>query len=156
MLHSNSAPQRTTRCHSRDIRAGISNRQVDPVRIAGDIVRFVTSTTAESQCDVNRMLLLDLIGIMASCQPDDMDVVSLMFSTLYSIGSLHTRYQKGRAEQNKIIYLAKSKNMTLSRMTDQNDRSKFYEVIIHRMRVALFRVIIVLSNKYHVQNINTC
>ena len=90
------------------------------------------------------------------CQPDDRDVVSLMFSTLYSIWSLHTRYQKGRAEQNKIIYLAKYKNMTLSRMTDQNDRSKFYEVIIHRVRFALFRVIIVLSNKYHVQNINTC
>ena len=70
---------------SRKIRAGVSSRQVDPVRIAGDIVRFVTSSTGESQRDVNRKLLLELTDILAWCQPDDRDVVRLVLSTLYSM-----------------------------------------------------------------------
>ena len=67
---------------SRKIRARISKRLVDPVRIAGDIIHFVT---VESQRDVNRMLLLELTDILASCQPDNRDVVRLVLSALYAM-----------------------------------------------------------------------
>ena len=45
---SNSAPQRTTRCHSRDIRAGISSRQVDPDGGGGSVM--VTYSACQICC----------------------------------------------------------------------------------------------------------
>lgn len=68
-----------------EIRIKISASLIDPVHIARDIVRFVTSSTAEAKRDVNRMLLLEVVDILATYQPDDRDIVRLVLGTLYSL-----------------------------------------------------------------------
>ncbi|KAK2186574.1 hypothetical protein NP493_195g03014 [Ridgeia piscesae] len=68
-----------------ELREKIAAKSVDPAGVAKDVVRFVIGCTDDTKRDVNRMLILELIDILASFRPDDRDTVRLVLGALYSV-----------------------------------------------------------------------